>query len=173
MRKILAGSVAAAALGTVLMVASALPASAQVARPQLAAGVSGNNDMLTLVQGRESRGTSRDARSNEGVSGRSSARSGSRSGGDSRWSGGSRWSDSRWSNRSRWSNNRYRRHNNFGYGFAAGALIGGAYAAQPYYAEPYTYADDDAVAYCMSRFRSYDPESGTYLGNDGFRHPCP
>jgi len=19
----------------------------------------------------------------------------------------------------------------------------------------------------------YDPQSGTYLGNDGFRHPCP
>ena len=34
-------------------------------------------------------------------------------------------------------------------------------------------ADDDAVAYCMQRYRSYDPASGTYLGNDGQRHPCP
>jgi hypothetical protein len=31
----------------------------------------------------------------------------------------------------------------------------------------------DAVAYCMQRFRSYDPRSGTYLGFDGLRHPCP
>jgi hypothetical protein len=31
----------------------------------------------------------------------------------------------------------------------------------------------DAVAYCMQRFRSYDPQSGTYLGFDGLRHPCP
>lgn len=32
---------------------------------------------------------------------------------------------------------------------------------------------DDIDAYCASRFRSYDPESGTYLGYDGLRHPCP
>jgi len=32
---------------------------------------------------------------------------------------------------------------------------------------------DDAVAYCMQTYRSYDVRSGTYLGNDGFRHPCP
>jgi hypothetical protein len=31
----------------------------------------------------------------------------------------------------------------------------------------------DSVAYCESRFRSYDPASGTYLGFDGVRHPCP
>lgn len=63
-------------------------------------------------------------------------------------------------------------------GFAAGALIGGA-LAQPYYYggpayayEP-PYAGDDAEAYCEQRFRSYDPASGTYLGYDGRRHPCP
>jgi hypothetical protein len=28
------------------------------------------------------------------------------------------------------------------------------------------------VGYCMRRFRSYDPRSGTYLGFDGLRHPC-
>lgn len=32
---------------------------------------------------------------------------------------------------------------------------------------------DSAVAYCLQRFRSYDPASGTYLGYDGRRHPCP
>ncbi|QWG12576.1 BA14K family protein [Bradyrhizobium sediminis] len=31
----------------------------------------------------------------------------------------------------------------------------------------------DAISYCMQRFRSYDPESMTYVGRDGFRHPCP
>ena len=31
----------------------------------------------------------------------------------------------------------------------------------------------DDAAYCAQRFRSYDPGSGTYLGNDGLRHPCP
>ncbi|HWK93957.1 MAG TPA: BA14K family protein [Pseudolabrys sp.] len=27
--------------------------------------------------------------------------------------------------------------------------------------------------YCARRYRSYDPYSGTYLGYDGYRHPCP
>jgi len=66
-------------------------------------------------------------------------------------------------------------------GFAAGALIGGVLASQPgYYGPGYGYgpgyvADDggDAVGYCLSRFKSYDPASGTYLGYDGARHPCP
>jgi hypothetical protein len=33
--------------------------------------------------------------------------------------------------------------------------------------------DSDPAAYCAQRFRSYDPNTGTYLGNDGQRHPCP
>ena len=32
---------------------------------------------------------------------------------------------------------------------------------------------DDAVAYCMQTYQSYDPASGTYIGYDGLRHPCP
>jgi hypothetical protein len=69
----------------------------------------------------------------------------------------------------------------YGGGFAAGAIIGGLLAA-PYYGIPfygpgpgYYYgppAGDD-VGYCMQRFKSYDPGSGTYLGYDGYRHPCP
>jgi hypothetical protein len=77
----------------------------------------------------------------------------------------------------------------------AGAVIGGALASQSYgyygapgyYAPGYYdngYVDDGAVAveaapggddiaYCQQRYRSYDPRSGTYLGNDGLRHPCP
>ena len=69
-------------------------------------------------------------------------------------------------------------------GFAAGAALGALLAA-PYYSNypgyyysgppPYYYGPPpgDAADYCMQRFRSYDPRSGTYLGNDGFRHPCP
>ena len=29
------------------------------------------------------------------------------------------------------------------------------------------------ASYCAQRYRSYDPASGTYLGYDGIRHPCP
>jgi hypothetical protein len=59
-------------------------------------------------------------------------------------------------------------------GLAAGAIIGGAIASQQAQAAPvYAAPGNDAVAYCMQRFRSYDPASGTYLGYDGLRHPCP
>ena len=78
-----------------------------------------------------------------------------------------------------------------GAGIAAGALIGGALAAPyyyggyyggpyyggSYYVDPGYYAEpsggDDGVAYCMQRYRSYDPRSGTFMGSDGRRHPCP
>lgn len=72
-----------------------------------------------------------------------------------------------------------------GAGFAAGAIIGGALAApyyyggyRPYYPAPvYYYADPlppgGAVDYCMRRYRSYDPRSGTYVGYDGYRRACP
>ena len=62
----------------------------------------------------------------------------------------------------------------FAAGAAAGAIVGGMLAA-PYatpYPPPYVY-QGDAVRYCMQRFKSYDPGSGTYLGRDGYRHPCP
>ena len=77
----------------------------------------------------------------------------------------------------------------------AGAIIGGAIigATQPYgyygygaydsygYAPGYrrgyvvgpAYGAGDDIAYCQQRFRSYDVASGTYLGYDGMRHPCP
>jgi hypothetical protein len=29
------------------------------------------------------------------------------------------------------------------------------------------------ASYCAQRYRSWDPASGTYLGFDGLRHPCP
>lgn len=46
-------------------------------------------------------------------------------------------------------------------GLATGALLGGALN------HPYSYGGS-----CAARFRSYDPASGTYLGRDGYRHPC-
>ncbi|MCZ7642652.1 MAG: BA14K family protein [Pseudorhodoplanes sp.] len=67
-------------------------------------------------------------------------------------------------------------------GLAAGAIIGGALMAPgaPVYAAPpppvYVApgpAYDDAVAYCMRRFRSYNPHTGTYMGYDGIERPCP
>ncbi|MEJ2377948.1 MAG: BA14K family protein [Pseudolabrys sp.] len=68
-------------------------------------------------------------------------------------------------------------------GVIGGAIIGSAiansrHAPPPYYDDPPRYhheydRDDDAVEYCMERFKSYDPRSGTYMGYDGYRHPCP
>ena len=71
-------------------------------------------------------------------------------------------------------------------GLAAGAILGGVIASQnrsygyydngyaPVYREaPGYYAGGgDRDAYCFSRYKSYDPRSGTYLGYDGYRHPC-
>jgi hypothetical protein len=34
-------------------------------------------------------------------------------------------------------------------------------------------AGEDRTAYCQQRYRSYDPQTGTFLGSDGNRHPCP
>lgn len=51
-------------------------------------------------------------------------------------------------------------------GLAAGAAIGSAIANSRAQA-----AENDA--YCAQRHKSYDPSSGTYLGYDGQRHPCP
>jgi hypothetical protein len=70
------------------------------------------------------------------------------------------------------------------YGAAAGAIgAAGVYSASRYYgsyADPYNsyaYGSSEAVdqgsAACAARYRSYDVSTGTYLGNDGLRHPCP
>jgi hypothetical protein len=92
----------------------------------------------------------------------------------------------------------YGRGNGYGYGVgvgvgaaAAGVIIGGAMEqnqgydpaeSYPVYSDqspPYDDAspqlvnDGDSIAYCQQTYRSYDPASGTYLGYDGLRHPCP
>jgi hypothetical protein len=81
------------------------------------------------------------------------------------WRGGPGWRHDGW-------RHRYygRRHYGDGAavlgGLAAGAIIGGAIANSRARAS-------DADAYCSQRFKSYDAGSGTYLGYDGNRHPCP
>ncbi len=89
----------------------------------------------------------------------------------------------------------------FGWGPAlAAGVIGGAVAAAtspfwapgyydyypdygygPYGYETYDYVPAPAVtvapggdvAWCEAHYRSYSPATGTYLGFDGQRHPCP
>jgi hypothetical protein len=84
-------------------------------------------------------------------------------------------------------------------GFAAGAIIGSAIAAPYYYGGYYPYGayypaypaygypppaygpgygaapvgPGGDVSYCAQRYKSYDPATGTFLGYDGQRHPCP
>jgi hypothetical protein len=56
----------------------------------------------------------------------------------------------------------------YSYGYAPGGYSYG-YAPGGYVSA----APDEDAAYCAQRYRSYDPASGTYLGYDGLRHPCP
>jgi hypothetical protein len=48
-----------------------------------------------------------------------------------------------------------------------------SYCGAPVYAPPPRPVAGDAVSWCMQRYRSYDPRSGTYMGHDGIRRPCP
>jgi hypothetical protein len=93
------------------------------------------------------------------------------------------WSGGNWSGRRNFSD--FRRHRGFrGSAFAFG--FGPSYYDYGYdYGYDDGYYGDDAYAYvapgavvadggsCAQRFRSYDPSTGTYLGYDGLRHPCP
>jgi BA14K-like protein len=62
------------------------------------------------------------------------------------------------------------------YYYGPGPYVDPGYV-DPGYADPGPYSADptggDPVAYCLQRFKSYDPRSRTYLGYDNFRHPCP
>jgi hypothetical protein len=50
-------------------------------------------------------------------------------------------------------------------GAAIGLLLGAIVATQAQHQQ--------GVDYCMQRYRSYDPRSGTFLGRDGRRYRCP
>ncbi len=62
----------------------------------------------------------------------------------------------------------------YGSGYGPGYSNGG-YAVAPVATEEEAPAasGEETVAYCQQRYRSYDVGSGTYVGYDGFRHPCP
>jgi len=67
-----------------------------------------------------------------------------------------------------------------GYAYAPGYAYVPEYSYEPgyVYSPGYAYSQDYATggrddAYCAQRYRSYDPASGTFLGHDGSRHPCP
>jgi hypothetical protein len=61
----------------------------------------------------------------------------------------------------------------YGYGYDGYEGYGPGYGYAPGYVAVPPYAGGSEAAYCQQRFRSYDPASGTYLGFDGLRHPCP
>ena len=56
------------------------------------------------------------------------------------------------------------------YGLYNEGPTSGLYNQAPGMAAP---GDQGAIADCAARFRSYDPATGTFLGYDGRRHPCP
>ncbi|MFZ5738456.1 MAG: BA14K family protein, partial [Pseudomonadota bacterium] len=77
-------------------------------------------------------------------------------------------------------------HGRRGYWSGVGIGVIGSPYYYGSYGDPYYYGyydeptvtvvpddDDRTEAYCRRRFKSYDPASGTYLGYDGKRHPCP
>jgi BA14K-like protein len=56
--------------------------------------------------------------------------------------------------------------------YGGGPAYGGpAYRGGPAYGGGPVAGSD--AGYCAQRYRSYDPATGTFLGNDGQRHPCP
>ena len=131
MRKPILATAAAAALAIAM---NMTPASAQVARPGVAADINAATASQSLKTDVQYRGRRH------------------------------------WRNRARQHRNWRHRRGSWGPAVGAGVaglIIGGALASQA------AQARNDAVAYCMQRFRSYDPASGTYLGYDGYRHSCP
>lgn len=71
-------------------------------------------------------------------------------------------------------------------GFGVGAIVGSALTPREVYVAPppprptyYTPAGygpppwtPDWYTYCYSRYRSFDPNSGTFIGYDGYEHFC-
>ena len=82
----------------------------------------------------------------------------------------------------RWGDRDYRWRNRWGWGGAFALGVGPDYVGPAYgygydtYDVPDAYAVAGAegghVQYCLSRYRSYDPATDSFIGYDGFRHPC-
>jgi hypothetical protein len=47
-----------------------------------------------------------------------------------------------------------------------------SFAYAPVHAGALAYPVSNHLAWCIGRFRSYDPATDTYIGYDGFAHPC-
>lgn len=77
----------------------------------------------------------------------------------------------RWGN-PYWHNGGWYYRDNTGAWIAAG-IVGAAIGAAAVSAAQQQRAQQDAVAYCMQRYRSYNPRTGTFTGYDGLQHPCP
>ena len=157
MHHVISGGLVAAALGTALIVAGAFPTSAQ------AAFATGNSDsnLLTLVRGGGGGGGGLGGGGGHGGGG-----GGHMGGGGGHFGGGHFGGGHFGHGRGRIvvrGGNRF-----FGFG-------DGGYGYDDYGPGAYAYGGgyDDAAAYCMSRFRTYDPSTGTYIGYDGRAHACP
>ncbi|PDT16292.1 BA14K family protein [Rhizobium sp. J15] len=69
----------------------------------------------------------------------------------------------------------YRRYNGYWYplaAFGAGAVIGGAIAAQPRYVVPAPRMGSAHVAWCANRYRSYRAYDNTFQPYNGPRQQC-
>jgi len=81
--------------------------------------------------------------------------------------GGNHW----WFKHGRRHRDRHHRHFHDGLWFAAPFWLGAAALAADRYDD-----DDDFssahIEYCLDRYRSYDPETNTFLGYDGIHHEC-
>jgi hypothetical protein len=58
------------------------------------------------------------------------------------------------------------------FGFAAGAMVGSALAQQQQPRVVYVQPGQDWVAYCYSKYRSYNPATNLYLAYDGYYREC-
>jgi BA14K-like protein len=145
-------------------------AGSAAAAPAHPAALQNNVAQAVLVQVRDGGRAGRGAHMSRG---RAGAHIGSNwSGRRGNWSG-----QHAWVGRRRWGGGP---RISFGLGFGAPYAYGypyddwyGSYGYDNSYVVVAPDRDDDAVAYCSRRFRSYDPDTGTYLGYDGLRHPCP
>jgi hypothetical protein len=183
MRHVLSGGLTAAALGTALLVLGAHSASAQIARPQPLVADSNDSGLLTLVRGGGGGGGG--GGSGSGGADRSSDRGGLTDRGDrgdrlvtpansGSHHGGNQSAMPRTSRESaqvlRRDRDNDRRHHRRvvvrrGVFFDVGDSGSDDYA----YASVY----DQAVAYCVSRFHTYDLNTRTYIGKGGKPKPCP